>query len=313
MRNLLVIGTLIAAFLPALTLAQPGLDPIAEANRAIAAHDWPAAKSILEHTIKTDEKNPRLWYMLGTVQQSLGEREFALNSFQHAAELAPNGPRIAFIYYAQAGVYAEMKKADEALTWLKKALDAHYPQPRMIRSDPHFASLKNTPGFLELVEGAEQQAKVCMRTPEYRGFDFWVGEWEVFNPTGQQVGTSSVVLLADGCIVDENWQSANGSVGKSFNFYNPTTKKWHQSYMDADGANWMMDGELKDDVLRYEGYIYSPTGRVPVHMTFTKVAADKVRQTAETSADEGKTWTPVWNGLYIRKSVNGSQSTGSDK
>ena len=57
-------------------------------------------------------------------------------------------------------------------------------------------------------------------------------------------------------------------IGKSFNFYNPSTKKWHQSYMDNSGGNWMMDGELKDGVLRYEGAIYSPTGKVLVHMTF---------------------------------------------
>ena len=63
----------------------------------------------------------------------------------------------------------------------------------------------------------------------------------------------------------------------------------------------MMDGQLKEGVLRYEGAIYSPAGKVLAHMTFYNLGPDKVRQTAETSSDEGKTWTSVWDGMYISK------------
>jgi hypothetical protein len=145
------------------------------------------------------------------------------------------------------------------------------------------------------------RARVCMDTPEYRQFDFWVGDWEVFGPSGRRLGTNKVVLLQDGCIVEENWASARGGTGQSFNFYNPVTKRWHQSYMDSGGENWMMDGEYKDGALRYEGFIYSPNSKVRVRMTFTNLGPDKVRQTAETSADDGGTWTPVWDGTYVRK------------
>lgn len=146
-----------------------------------------------------------------------------------------------------------------------------------------------------------ERARVCMNTPEYRQFDFWVGDWEVFNPAGRLVGTNKVVLLQDGCIVEENWAGARGVTGQSFNLYNPVTKRWHQSYMDSEGDNWMMDGEYREGALRFEGFIYSPNSKVQVRMTFTNLGPDKVRQTAETSADDGKTWKPVWDGLYVRK------------
>lgn len=151
------------------------------------------------------------------------------------------------------------------------------------------------------VQTQTPRARVCMDTPEYRQFDFWVGDWDVFNPSGRRVGANRVVLLQDGCIVEENWTSARGGTGQSFNFYNPVTKRWHQSYMDSGGDNWMMDGEYRDGVLRFESFIYSPGSKVQVRMSFTNLGPDKVRQTADTSADGGKTWTPVWDGTYVRK------------
>jgi len=36
-------------------------------------------------------------------------------------------------------------------------------------------------------------------------------------------------------------------------------------------------------------------------MTFYNLGSDNVRQTTETSSDGGKTWTQVWDGLYVRR------------
>ena len=37
---------------------------------------------------------------------------------------------------------------------------------------------------------AAQTAPPCKARPEYRQFDFWVGEWDVQNPQGQTAGTN---------------------------------------------------------------------------------------------------------------------------
>ena len=42
--------------------------------------------------------------------------------------------------------------------------------------------------------------------------------------------------------------------------------------------------------------------RVLGRMTFTSLEGQKVRQLAEQSLDEGKTWTTQFDGTYIRKS-----------
>ena len=41
--------------------------------------------------------------------------------------------------------------------------------------------------------------------PEHRQFDFWVGEWEVRDPSGQVVGTNAISRSYDGCLLVERW------------------------------------------------------------------------------------------------------------
>src|SRR5918992_3271668 len=76
----------------------------------------------------------------------------------------------------------------------------------------------------------------CKTRPEHRQFDFWVGEWDVRNPRGQQAGTNSVQLILGDCVVFENWTGARGSSGKSFNVYNAATGKWRQTWVDNSGG-----------------------------------------------------------------------------
>lgn len=272
-----------------------------EADSLFQAQNWEEAARAYEGITKAEPTTGRAWFRLGYSQLPLSKYDQALAAFQHSLELAKGTPRAVFSMYGLASTYARMNEKDKAFEWLDKALIANLQQPRQIIADPNLANLHDDPRFPAIVARAKKAGMVCMNTPEYRQFDFWVGEWNVIAPNGQQVGTNSVKLLEDGCIIEENWTSAGGGTGKSFNFYNPTTRLWHQSYMDNSAGNWMMDGEYKDGALQYKGAIYSPGTKVLVHMTFFNLGPDKVRQWAETSMDDGKTWSVIWDAMYVRK------------
>ncbi|HEX7845550.1 MAG TPA: hypothetical protein VF476_07070, partial [Chitinophagaceae bacterium] len=82
--------------------------------------------------------------------------------------------------------------------------------------------------------------KPCNADPLYRQFDFWVGEWDVFNKDGIKTGESKISLILDSCIVFEEFVSADITrgvryAGKSFNAYNPATKQWQQTWVDNIG------------------------------------------------------------------------------
>ena len=142
----------------------------------------------------------------------------------------------------------------------------------------------------------------CKSRPEYRQFDFWVGEWDVRNPQGQQAGTNSVQLILGDCVVFENWTGARGGHGKSFNVYNAAKGKWQQTWVDNSGGVLELFGEYKDGAMRLAGETKRPDGKVTTErLTFTKLDDGGVRQLWEQSTDGGKTWTIAFDGTYVRK------------
>lgn len=291
-----VLIILLTTALPVSAQTQPSA-AMDQATKLFQAQKFEEAAQAFTAVTRSEPTNARAFYWLGTSLYALSKFEDAAAAFQRAVEIAHNPQPM----FELAKTYAQLNDKDRAIEWLEKALNGNLPNSRRVASEPAFTSLRENSKFTALAEKAIKAGMVCMNTPEYRQFDFWLGDWDVFNKSDQRVGSNTVQMLEDGCIVSENWTSAQGSTGKSYNFYNPITRKWHQSYMDTQGGNWMMDGEYKDGALKYEGAIYSPSGKVLVHMTFFNLGPDKVRQWAETSSDDGKTWQVIWDAMYLRK------------
>lgn len=142
----------------------------------------------------------------------------------------------------------------------------------------------------------------CKSQPEYRQFDFWVGEWNVMTPGGELAGTNSVQLILGDCVLLENWTGARGMQGKSFNVYNASKGAWQQTWVDSTGNVLELTGKYEDGRMRFAGVTQSRDGKKTHHrLTFTKLSADRVRQLWEQSADGGETWKVVFDGMYLRK------------
>lgn len=142
----------------------------------------------------------------------------------------------------------------------------------------------------------------CKASQSYRQLDFWVGEWEVRGPKGKVVGSSSVQLILNDCVVFENWTGASGYTGKSFNLYDAQAKKWKQVWVDGQGGMLQFVGEFKEGAMRYTGESIAQDGKpVQDRLTFFPLPEGRVRQLWEQSPDNGKTWTTVFDGTYIKK------------
>lgn len=150
--------------------------------------------------------------------------------------------------------------------------------------------------------------KPCSK-PEFRQFDFWIGEWEAFAPNGKKGGDSKITVILDSCVILEEWTSANAQqgliyTGKSFNSYNAATKQWQQTWTDNTGnTTEFLRGEGSNGkIVYYADNVAGPAGKnFKRRLTFTKLSEDKVRQLGERSDDDGKTWTTEYDLEYRRK------------
>ncbi|MCI0706733.1 MAG: hypothetical protein L0Y80_04505 [Ignavibacteriae bacterium] len=149
---------------------------------------------------------------------------------------------------------------------------------------------------------AQQPPTPCKDSPEFRQFDFWIGEWEVRNPKGVKVGESNIQLIIADCVIFENWTGAGGGSGKSFNVYNAATKKWQQFWVGSGGGVLEFSGGLNGNKMEYTAQSTSKDGNVIHHrMTYFNNPDKTVRQLWENSTDGGKQWTVAFDGLYVRK------------
>ena len=147
----------------------------------------------------------------------------------------------------------------------------------------------------------QQQAQQPPCTaPEHRQFDFWAGDWEVVTPDGKTAGTNSIRRILNGCALEESWQGAGGSIGKSFNMYFARDGKWHQSWVDGNGGRLDLAGGLDDSGrMVLSGRMPAPQGGEVLHeISWEKLPDGTVKQHWRVSRDGGKAWQDAFVGIY---------------
>jgi hypothetical protein len=170
---------------------------------------------------------------------------------------------------------------------------------------PTFLALAQAPAPNVNSSPASTRPAPCkdLSRPEYRQFDFWVGEWNVFDrQSGKPVGKSSVQLILNDCVVFENWTGARGGEGKSFNKYNPWLKQWEQYWVDNGPDRLFFTGHLEDAEMRFEADAFTPEGK-PDHrkLTFSRQPDGTVRQFSQVSTDGGKAYTVEYDLVYRKR------------
>jgi hypothetical protein len=138
--------------------------------------------------------------------------------------------------------------------------------------------------------------------PLHRQFDFWVGRWDVLGrQSGRFGGENHIELVDGGCALFERWSSAGGGyTGRSLSSVG-SDGRWHQTWVDSSGLRLELAGGLVDGamVLKGETPAASPGGPpVKNRITWSPETEGRVRQHWETSADGGKTYKTVFDGMY---------------
>lgn len=154
------------------------------------------------------------------------------------------------------------------------------------------SALLSTLLFNPVVSGADKKPSPCT-DENYRAFDFWIGEWSVTSPDQKAPPShSSITRSNDGCSIHERYTTSGGFTGNSINFYDKKNNKWHQTWIDNQGAPLYLDGEF------INGSMVLSDGKNRI--TWTLLDNQQVNQIWETTEDDGKTWKKIFDGFYSR-------------
>jgi len=136
--------------------------------------------------------------------------------------------------------------------------------------------------------------------PEYRQFDFWIGDWDVFDAGDPKPSMRiKVEKFLDGCALRETYRDVNGMVGESVNIWDASRKVWHQTWVTNRGALLVLEGGMESGRMVLRATETTKDGPL-LWRAFWIPQGAEVRETAETSSDGGKTWKPKFD-IVFRK------------
>lgn len=137
---------------------------------------------------------------------------------------------------------------------------------------------------------------------EHRQFDFWVGNWDVYQTgTDRRVGRNLIESLYNGCAIRENWAPLGGGSGGSLNSWLPGERKWRQTWVDSSNSYAVFEGGMDGEAMVLTGTWPGAAGpgTTPlIRMRYTREAGGAVRQLGEQSTDQGTTWAPSFDLTY---------------
>ncbi|MEQ1644500.1 MAG: tetratricopeptide repeat protein [Pyrinomonadaceae bacterium] len=268
----------------------------AAANDAFQKQDWKAAVAAYEKIVKAEEKNAGARYRYGMSLLGAGSNVEAQKQLETVFASSPNP----VFGLALSRAYVRNSNKDKAYETLEKSITIGGISPDSLSSEADFAAIKTEAKFIDLVKKHDVAVNPCKASPSFREFDFWIGEWDAKNTQGVTVGSSSIQLILGQCIIFENWSTPVSS-GKSFNIFNTTDKKWHQTWVDDKGTFTHYIGGIVDGKMVLDSDTMFNGKKAIGRMTFSKLPNGDVRQHGERSIDEGKTWTTTFDFAYVRK------------
>jgi len=151
--------------------------------------------------INQEPANGMAWQNLGECKLQLHQYSDAIQAFTRSSEqkFRPLVNKVN-ISALRCGGAARRRDADPGRS-LRSGQGSRVRS--MIATATEFQAFKDDSQFKQILE-----AIAPCRTPEYRQFDFWIGDWEVQDPAGQIVGHNLVALEQSGCLIVEHWTGA---------------------------------------------------------------------------------------------------------
>lgn len=253
----------------------------------------------LETLAKTPDDGATHYALASYLMDNDGDLDEAVLHFERARDLEfqPQG-----VIYRLSRINARKGLYPEALEQIETLAEGGFGFPGLIENQADYAEIVGDPRFVAAVETMRAARFPCMPDERHHAFDFWIGDWAV-TQNGQFAGTNNISAILGHCVIFEEWESASGSKGKSFNYYDPGYDHWRQIWVSDTGSVVEYTGKARDGGIFYTAETVNPADGVVTHhkFEFTQYENGDVRQFWQTSTDGGKTYSTIWDGRYAPK------------
>ncbi|CAM1343786.1 hypothetical protein [Tenacibaculum amylolyticum] len=157
--------------------------------------------------------------------------------------------------------------------------------------------------FFYVAIGAQNANGSACTSPEYQQFDFWVGDWNVYDVNNKLIGTNTILAMPNACAIQENWTSQNNaSLGTSYSYYDNTDKKWHQLWIDNKGYVLATKGKFEGNkMILSSDLVTSSKGDYYNRITWIHNADGTVTQIWDFVSPKNKILREAFRGIYKKK------------
>jgi hypothetical protein len=206
---------------------------------------------------------------------------------------SPLGPRIDRIAWTPLGA-GEVRQlweisTDGGTTFPIVQFDGRYLRRQTVAPDPEVPTSTCTdPAF-----------------PNYRLFDFTIGEWDIAVSGAQRTVPalrSSIASDLSACLTEERLSGRAGYEARVFSTMRRLTGEWARTYVDNQGLRVLLRGTPSAGELVLAGTMPLGGGRIAdVRATWEPVDGDRFIQRYETSTDAGASWRVLVEAVYTRR------------
>jgi len=151
---------------------------------------------------------------------------------------------------------------------------------------------------------AQTTNEICACCSEkYQEFDFWLGEWEVYDISGALVGINSIKKQSDNCLIQEKWIDDERR-GKSTTFYNSSDNSWNQIWVDNSDFVLKLKGNMVNDIMTLKSELIQGNNKKYYNqISWTKNEDGSITQLWQIFNENDLKISEVFQGIY-KKTLN---------
>ena len=159
----------------------------AEADSLLNEKAYAKAAALYEQVLQ-DKTAEQVWnnFRLGQCYRHLEQNDKAMKAYRQSVVEGDN----VYSKFQMGMLFATMNQPDSAFHHLHEAVKGGLIIQSYYEDNEALQPYKEDDRYAKLLVDMDKLNRPCQHEPKARQFDFWIGEWKVYNTGGIEVGAS---------------------------------------------------------------------------------------------------------------------------